>query len=284
MNVRLVVRGCVLEASDEGPLGTAPVVLLHGFTGSKATWRGLASRLAPSRRIIAVDLPGHGGSDAIPGNFDDTVSAIAILVETLAREPAALVGYSLGGRLALALTLARPEIVDCLLLESASPGIADESERLARRGDDDALAERIERDGTAAFVDHWERLPLFATLRALPAAERERLRRERLANSTAGLAASLRSVGAGRQPWLGDRLGEIAVPVTLIAGAEDTKYRGIAAAMADRIPQATFHVVARAGHVPHLERPEAFDAIVDRFLAAPAAPRSTERNHEGDAR
>jgi 2-succinyl-6-hydroxy-2,4-cyclohexadiene-1-carboxylate synthase len=282
MIVRASIAGGVLEASDDGPREAAPVVLLHGFTGSKTTWSRLARRFARSRRMIAIDLPGHGGSDPRPGDFDDTVRAIAAFADSAVRRPAAWIGYSLGGRLALAITLARPELVERLLLESASPGIPDDHERIARRRDDDALAERIERDGLEAFVDHWERLPLFATLRRLPQAERDALRRQRLGGSARGLAASLRTVGAGRQPWLGDRLGEITVPVTLVAGDEDAKYRAIAAAMAARIPCSTLDVVAGAGHVPHLERVDAFEAIVDRFLAA-ASMRSSDRLHEGEA-
>jgi 2-succinyl-6-hydroxy-2,4-cyclohexadiene-1-carboxylate synthase len=283
MIVRATVAGGLLEASDDGPREAASVVLLHGFTGSRTTWSRLVRRFATSRRMIAIDLPGHGRSDARSGNFDDTVRAIATIAETIVSGPAAWIGYSLGGRLALAMALARPDLVERLLLESASPGIADDDERIARRRDDDALAERIERDGVEAFVDHWECLPLFATLRGLPPAERDALRRQRLGCSSRGLAASLRTVGGGRQPWLGDRLGEIVVPVTLVAGGEDAKYRAIAAAMAARIPRSALEIVGGTGHAPHLERTDAFEAIVDRFLSAPSTIRSPDRVHEGEA-
>lgn len=283
MIARRTITGRVLEASDEGPRGGEPLVLLHGFTGSKATWSALRRRLSPSRRVVAIDLPGHGGSDHESGGFDDVVRALDALLDVLEIGPCSLLGYSLGGRLALALALSRPERVARLLLESASPGLADAAERAARRREDEALAARIEREGVAAFVDHWERLPLFASLRSLPPVERDELRRQRLACSAAGLAASLRSVGAGSQPWLGDRLGELAMPVVLVTGADDTKYRAIAERMAARIARARVEVVAGAGHVPHLECRSAFEAIVDGFLAAPARRLRRERIHQGEA-
>lgn len=280
---RRTVGGRVFEASDEGSGGAEPVVLLHGFTGSKATWSALRRRLSRSRRVIAVDLPGHGGSDAGAGAFAEVVESLDALLDALEVGACALLGYSLGGRLALALALARPRRVARLLLESASPGLADPAERAERRRQDEALAARIEREGVAAFVEHWERLPLFASLRSLPPDERDELRRQRLLCSAHGLAASLRSVGAGSQPWLGDRLGELAMPVVLVAGADDGKYRAIAEGMGASIAGARVEIVAGAGHVPHLERRAAFAAIVDGFLAAPALGLHPERIHQGEA-
>lgn len=271
MILRRWISGHAFELADEGQGDSPPVVLIHGFTGSKETWAPLRCRLSARYRVLAIDLPGHGGSDPMPGGFAAAVEAIAALLDTARAGAVALAGYSLGGRLALALALARPDRIARLLLESASPGIAADAEREARRREDDALAKRIEREGIEAFVGRWERLALFATLRTFSAAKQSELRRQRLGCSAAGLASSLRSVGVGRQPWLGDRLGELAMPVTIVAGAEDTKYRAIAASMAAGIAGARLEIVAGAGHVPHLERSEEFEAVIDRFLAGHTA-------------
>jgi 2-succinyl-6-hydroxy-2,4-cyclohexadiene-1-carboxylate synthase len=251
--------------------GTGPaVLLLHGFTGSMRTWDALAAELSGTHTTIAVDLPGHGASGApddprryaLPRLADD----LARLLDALEVQRAALLGYSMGGRAALHTALRHPERVSALVLESASPGIADEAERTQRVVADEVLAGLIERDGVEAFVARWEALPLWESQRALPAAVRESLRAHRLANDAAGLANSLRGAGAGAEPSVAARLGEIAVPALLVAGALDTKYVAIGEAMARAIPDARLEVVREAGHAVHLERPAELAALVQGFL------------------
>jgi 2-succinyl-6-hydroxy-2,4-cyclohexadiene-1-carboxylate synthase len=269
---RVAVAGRTVEIADEGPDGAAAIVLLHGFTGSKESWRPLREALTERRRVLAVDLPGHGGTAASVAPAADSLAATGDLIEralaSLGVSRFALLGYSLGGRIALGLALDHPQHVDRLLLESASAGLADPEERALRRRADEELAERIEQGGIEAFVDRWEAAPLFATQAQLPAALREDLRRRRLACSPAGLAASLRAVGTGVQPWLGERLAELALPVCVVAGALDEKFRAIGAWMAARMRDARFEIVPEAGHAPHLERPERYREIVERFLGA----------------
>ena len=173
----------------------------------------------------------------------------------------------MGARVALHLALAAPERVAGLVLESGSPGLADESERSARRASDEALAATIERDGVQAFVAHWEQLPLFASQQALPDEARAALHRQRLHNSVQGLAHSLRGMGTGAQVPLWSRLGEIDVPALLIAGALDEKYCQIGRAMAGAMPRARLAVVPSAGHAVHLERPDEFVRLVVGFVA-----------------
>lgn len=256
-----------VELADEGS-GRAVVVLLHGFTGSKASWAGLRSTLARKRRVVSIDLPGHGGTRVRPAAFSmaGAASSVAAALDALGVGPFSLVGYSMGGRLALYLALALRGRVEALVLESASPGIADPADRERRRAADEALAARIEVDGIESFVDSWERRPLFASLAKLPAARARRLRAERLANDPAGLATSLRAMGAGAQPWLGPHLGELAAPTLFITGEDDAKYAGIGRALARDLPRARLALVEGAGHAPHLERPEAFAALVTEFL------------------
>jgi len=267
---RVAVAGRTVEISDEGPNAASAIVLLHGFTGSKDGWLALRRALARERRVVAVDLPGHGGTAASARPPADSLAETArLIVQTLDSIEVrrfSLLGYSLGGRIALGLALDHPLRVERLLLESASAGLQDASEREARRRDDEARAVCLERDGIEAFVRHWEALPLFATHARLASPIREELRRRRLACSPAGLAASLRGAGTGTQPWLGDRLGELAVPVCVVVGALDEKFRAIGAWMAARVGVVRLEIVPRCGHTPHLERPESYRAIVERFF------------------
>ena len=267
---RIAVNGRTVEISDDGPSTAPAIVLLHGFTGAKGGWRTLRRTLVPRRRVVAVDLPGHGGTAASAEPAADSLAGTARLVvqslDSIGVPRFSLLGYSLGGRVALGLALDHPRRVERLLLESASAGVHDAAEREARRRDDEALAERLERDGIEAFVRHWEALPLFATHARLPAPVRAELRRRRLACSPAGLAASLRALGAGAQPWVGDRLGELAIPVCIVVGALDEKFRAIGGRMADRLADARLETVPGSGHTPHLERPEIYRTIVERFF------------------
>lgn len=279
-----IPAGRVLVA-DSGeatsPARAEPLVLLHGFTGSHESFADLVAALAPARRVLAVDLPGHGATRTGDRPEQHTMARVEAIVlaalDALEIERFSLLGYSMGGRLALHLALSSPERVAWLVLESAAPGIASAAEREERRAADERLAAAIERDGVAAFVARWEGLPLFASLALLPEERRERLRAQRLRNRAAGLAASLCGMGSGAQPWLGNRLGELGMPVLLVAGADDAKFSAIARWMALRIPRAEVAIVAGAGHLPHLEQPEIFHRVVARFLDDQPRPAAAER-------
>ena len=261
-----------VDAAGAGP----PLVLLHGFTGSSDTWRDLADGLGGEYRTIASDLVGHARSDA-PEEVERyairrAAADLVALLHELGHERAAWLGYSLGGRVALQVAADHPQAVAALVLEGASPGIADAAERAARRASDEALAQRIERDGVEAFVDEWERVPLFASQLALPAEARAAVRASRLAQRAHGLANSLRGMGAGAQAPLHDRLPSIAAPTLLLAGSLDEKYVAIGRDMARTLPDATMRVVEGAGHAAHLERPEAFARLVEEHLRRTYAP------------
>lgn len=133
------VVACGVVACDAEPL-----VLLHGFTGSHRSWDAVVPALASIGRCVAVDLPGHGESDfeadAGAYSMESASTALASSLDALRVGPATLIGYSMGGRLALYFALTRPERVRRLVLESASPGLATEAEREARRRSDEALA------------------------------------------------------------------------------------------------------------------------------------------------
>jgi 2-succinyl-6-hydroxy-2,4-cyclohexadiene-1-carboxylate synthase len=254
-----------VEERGEGPA----VLLLHGFTGSVETWHPFLARWR-GFRIVAVDLLGHGRSDA-PADparyaFPRCVADLLNLLDALGIHRLAVVGYSLGGRLALHLALALGERLWALVLESATPGIVDARQRAARVRRDDSLAESLLREGLEAFVGRWESQPLFASQGRLPAAVRERLRRQRLSHRPEGLATALRGMSVGRQEPLWRRLSEVEAPTLVVVGALDERYCEIGRRMAAALPRGELEVVPGAGHAVHLERPRRFAAAVQSFL------------------
>jgi 2-succinyl-6-hydroxy-2,4-cyclohexadiene-1-carboxylate synthase len=176
----------------------------------------------------------------------------------------------MGGRIALHFALRNPERIQRLILESASPGIKDETERERRRKSDDELAVRLESEGIERFVDEWVNQPIFASQKSLPA-ERQALGHWwKTQHSVNGLAGALRGFSVGRQAPLHDRLRELPMPVLILAGELDAKYRDIGEAMAHSIPRAQFRIIAGAGHAPHWEQPDATAAAVKQFLNSTA--------------
>jgi 2-succinyl-6-hydroxy-2,4-cyclohexadiene-1-carboxylate synthase len=225
-------------------------VLLHGFTQTRQSWRRTIAALGGRYRALAPDLPGHGlASERRPASF----AACAAYVRALADGPCVLAGYSMGGRIALYTALTFPDVVERLVLVGASPGIADAAEREERRRADAAVADRIEAIGVAAFAQEWGAQELFAGQdeRIAAAAHADRLR-----HTADGLAAALRGLGTGVMPSLWDRLGEIAMPVTLVVGERDAKFRAIAGRMAPAIRDCRVVVVDGSGHAAQLEQPE----------------------------
>ena len=274
------VAGLSYSVRIAGAVDTAraAVVMLHGFSGSSEDWTGTAAALSEAGFAgVGIDLPGHGrsGVPADPRRFTmaETARDLATLIATLGIARAHWMGYSMGGRVALYLGVTEPARVASLTLESASPGIAEESARTERRTRDEALATEIASRGIPWFVDTWERLPIFESQRALSEEARSAQRARRLRNSAAGLAGSLRGLGQGAQEFLGPRLGSVRCHVLLLAGTLDTEYTALAERMAAAMPDAEVVIVPGAGHNIHLEQPEAFRrAVLDRLNRLVAAP------------
>jgi 2-succinyl-6-hydroxy-2,4-cyclohexadiene-1-carboxylate synthase len=262
------VNGIRLHAdtAGEGP----PLVLLHGFTGSGRSWDRFIPSWSSHFRTIAVDLIGHGQSEAPddPSRYsmEHVVQDLAALLDQLEVGEASVLGYSMGGRLALSFAVLQPERVRALVLESASPGLRTEEEREARRNRDGQLADRIEREGIERFAEDWENLPLFESVKRLPQEDQLRIRRQRLLNRPSGLANSLRGMGTGAQPSWWDRLHTLPMPALLLAGALDGKFHRIAGEMAALIPNASFVPVPDAGHMIHVEQAGIIDTIVRDYL------------------
>ena len=228
------------------------LVLLHGFASTRRLWDAVIARLPPERYSpLALDLPGHGSEAeaSAPIAFDSCVSHV------LARSPEsfALAGYSMGGRVALHVALAAPQRVGRLVLVSTTAGIADADERAVRRVRDRRLAEQVEQGTIEDFVERWRSQPMFAD----DPPEVDALARAEMApNRPEGVAAALRGIGTGEMAPLWDRLGELTMPVTIVVGERDAKFRVVAERMAQALPAARLDVVP-GGHVLPLESPQA---------------------------
>ena len=263
-----------VEVSGQGP----PLVALHGFTGSAATWIPLADAVGSERTVVRVDLLGHGNSTAPddPTRYamDKTVADLLALADALGLDRPSWLGYSMGGRIALSVAVAAPDRCAALILEGASPGLEEASDRQERMSGDVALAERIDREGIVPFVDYWESLPLFHTQHRLPPEVRRRLRAQRLGNQPRGLANSLRGVGTGAQPSLWKHLDCLSMPICLIVGEEDSRFRQVAEQMHGALVHARIAIIAAAGHATHLEQPQRFQEEVRRFLRTAETLRS----------
>ena len=234
-------------------------MLLHGFTQTGASWERVEAALAGRYRVVTPDIRGHGtAGDAEPV----TLAAVIDDVAATADGRFTLAGYSMGGRIALHVALALgAERVERLVLIGASPGLADPSGRAARVASDEALAARVEEMTIEAFEREWGATPVLA---GQADSVRAAVRADRLRNAPAGLARALRGLGTGALPPLWDRLSELTVPVTLIVGERDTKFRAIADEMAAGLPSAEIVVIEGVGHAAHLEAPEAVAATISR--------------------
>ncbi|HEX6710840.1 MAG TPA: 2-succinyl-6-hydroxy-2,4-cyclohexadiene-1-carboxylate synthase [Rubrobacter sp.] len=259
-----------LNFEVSGDRRSPAVIFLHGFMGSSADWRDVTAALADRNFCIAVDIPGQGASlSLMPEAYtiEGAARAVILTLDELGVERPVIVGYSMGGRLALYLALRYPERCAGLFLESASPGLESAERRTARREADDERAKRLESGDFEEFLEDWYRQPLFAPL----ARDEKLLRRTieaRRRNEPVELAQSLRGMGAGSQPSLWGELGRLDVPTLAIAGGLDEKYAGISSRMASFSPWVKSVVVPEAGHIVHAEAPAAYLSLLERFLNA----------------
>lgn len=248
-----------------------PVILLHGFTGDLSMWVPFYENWGRHSKLVAVDIIGHGKSDC-PVEISrykmmSLVDDLFLLMEKLEIPKADIVGYSMGGRLALSFAMKYPSKVRKLVLESASPGLSSKAEREIRIEQDKKLASFIEEKGITAFVEYWGNIPLFESQKRLPNEVQMAIREQRLNNSVQGLANSLKGTGTGSQPSWWDELHELEVETLLITGSLDDKFCQVAEKMQKTIKNSQWENIHGCGHAIHVEDPEKFDTIVSRFLS-----------------
>jgi 2-succinyl-6-hydroxy-2,4-cyclohexadiene-1-carboxylate synthase len=248
-----------------------PLLLLHGFTGDSSTWTPFCPYWASHSKLIIPDIIGHGETESPEDlnryKMESTAKDLIMLLDLLEIEKIDLLGYSMGGRLALTIAILYPERVRKLILESASPGLKTNEERMLRRMKDGELANFINDRGVISFVDYWEAIPLFSTMNSLPNPIKESIREQRLSNNAKGLAKSLIGMGTGSQPSWWEELNQLSCEVLLLTGDRDEKFCKIAESMLEDMKKASWIVINNCGHAIHVEQKEKFGTIVSDFLS-----------------
>ena len=261
-----------LHGDWDGPPGPGErtLVLLHGFTGDATTWEPVRAGLRRWGKTLALDLIGHGQSpqpdEVAAYTMEACCDQVLAALDKHALRQVWLVGYSMGGRVALHLATQHPERVAGLILISASPGLEDTDARAARIQEDQDLAESIIAWGVPAFVEQWLNKPLFAALKQLSPEQQALQRAQRLRNGPIGLANSLRGMGSGSMKPVWERLVTLRMPILLLAGQQDARFVGIARRMQALLPHARLHLFSGAGHTLHVTDPAGWLHEVDRFF------------------
>jgi 2-succinyl-6-hydroxy-2,4-cyclohexadiene-1-carboxylate synthase len=243
------------------------ILFLHGFTGNSQDFSSVIPLLSKSYCCLAVDLPGHGqtkvNGDETCYNMSNTAKALIQLLDDLQIDKCLLLGYSMGGRLALYMTLHFPERFEKVVLESASPGLKTEKERSHRLQADSQIAQKLENSNIKDFLLNWYDRPLFKSLKNSP--NFDKLIETRLANNPLELAKSLRNMGTGNQPSLWEKLAQNQIPLLLLAGEYDDKFTTINTEIASLCPTASLKIVPKAGHNIHFENIDKFGSVVRQF-------------------
>ena len=249
------------------------LVALHGLLGTPALFDVLGAKLR-GHRLLALSLPGHGRpASSVSPTFEETVDVLAAQLDRIG--PVDLVGYSLGGRLALALLSRHPELVRRAVFVSAHPGLTDERERSARVAEDEANATLVEQQGLETFVASWEQKPLFASQARVAPHLLAQQRKARLSHEPAGIAASLRLHGLGHMPSWAATVAADASRIGLLVGALDEKFVGLARELRAVNPALAVETIPAAGHNPFLEEPLVTAARIETLLGEdqPTIPR-----------
>jgi 2-succinyl-6-hydroxy-2,4-cyclohexadiene-1-carboxylate synthase len=239
--------------------------MLHGFTQTSRLWGTFGDLLAQSHTLIGIDLPGHAGSDAVRADLPTTASLVHdAAVGAVGASRCGLLGYSLGARVALHVVTATELDIDRLVLIGGTGGIEEPAVRQRRREGDESTAAALEASGdVGAFIAGWLRNPMFAQLAGAAQSE------ERLRNTAAGLASSLRLAGTGTQEPLWDRVPDLAPALLALAGADDARFAAHALRLAHAAPHGVASLIPGGGHAAHLAQPEVVATLVRHWLAMP---------------
>ena len=254
-----------------GKKSAPPLLFLHGFLGDRREWDDVARVCAPDYHCLTVDLPGHGKTPLAALVESDGLSAVTTalfgLLDALGISSCSVIGYSMGGRLALCMAALKPARFTTLVLESASPGLRTDGERRRRIEEDERLAERLIGTDLGTFLNEWYSQPMFGNMQR-ETTRFDALLKQRLENNPEQLARALRMMSVGRQPPLWDAWTANRIPTLLVTGECDTKFRAIASEMASLCPAAELHIAGGCGHNVHYEDPEAYTKAVKQFLSA----------------
>ncbi|MEI6446018.1 MAG: 2-succinyl-6-hydroxy-2,4-cyclohexadiene-1-carboxylate synthase [Nostocales cyanobacterium ELA583] len=249
------------------------ILFLHGFMGNIHEFDETIKLLVDDFSCLTIDLPGHGKTQVLDDEcyiMASTAAAIVQLLNKLNINQCYLIGYSMGGRLALYLTLHFPHRFIKVILESASPGLATETARLTRIKSDTQIARKLARmmdkDDFYDFLNHWYQQPIFGNIKNHP--QYQSMIESRLANHPLNLVKSLQFMGTGFQPCLWELLTENTIPLLLLVGEKDKKFIDINITITEKCNFAKLQIIHQVGHNIHLENTLAFvQNIRDFFLS-----------------
>ncbi len=254
-----------------------PNIFLHGFTCLASDWHSLWQKL-PEHRLLALDLPSHGTNPQDDSHFEAMARQFWQDLDAMGFDQIHLVGYSMGGRLALYLAVMFPQRIQSLVLISASPGLAEKSERIKRRQADEALAVRLEQQGLESFLEQWYQQELFAGLRQWEGFDRL-LQDKLMSHQAHRLAQSLRQAGTGMAPSMWSHLSELQIPTLFVSGNADQKFCQLGQQMQSLCPGSIFTAMP-GGHAPHLESTHELADLLTLFWSNIALRDTTTKSNE----
>jgi len=248
------------------------IVFLHGFIGQLDEFDEVIKLLGTEFSYLTLDLPGHGKTQVLGDDkcytIEQTAQALIYLLDELNISKCFLVGYSMGGRLALYLTLNFPERFYKVVLESTSPGLATETEQLERIKKDEQIARKLSRcvvrNEFKEFLLNWYNQPIFGAIKNCP--EFDIMLENRLQNQPLELAKSLRFMGTGSQPSLWEKLKDNTVPLLLLVGMNDEKFININTKIAELCKLAQVKIISNSAHNIHLENTQEFVQQIQDFF------------------
>jgi 2-succinyl-6-hydroxy-2,4-cyclohexadiene-1-carboxylate synthase len=269
MGLKVQINNYTFSYYLEGKKSDPAILFLHGFMGDRFEFKQAIAVLSKQFYCVAIDLLDHGETEMINQNIDPyTIQSAADFVinflDLLRIERCFLVGYSMGGRLALYLALHFPQYFSKVVLESASAGLRTITERSDRLAKDDQLAAKLETGDFQLFIENWYQQPIFANLRSHP--NFPQMLEQRLSNSPIKLAKCLRNLSLGRQPSLWDKLTENEVPLLLLVGKLDSKFVQINQQMQKVCKFSQLEAIGDCGHNIHFENPTLFIDKIQTFF------------------
>lgn len=260
--------------SGDGALGSAggdrnlPIILfLHGFLGDCHEFDRVIAVLAKDFCCLTVDLPGHGKTIVTGGDeyytMENTALGLIKLLNILNIDKIFLFGYSMGGRLALYLTINFPHKFAKVVLESASPGLKTKEEQLLRIARDLQIAQELETKNFRVFLNNWYEQPIFSSLKK--DRDFDSIIERRLENKPSELAKSLRNMSTGIQPSLWEKIQYNQIPLLLLVGEYDDKFKAINQEMAARSKVSQLKIIRNSGHNIHWENVMDFIEDIGEF-------------------
>lgn len=260
-----------VEWDAENSNDRIPIVFFHGFTGSAKDWHFIENKMPDKFTPIVIDLLGHGKTSSPDGfekySIDNQIDQINKLFNILEISKPILVGYSMGGRLALSYSMEYQREIRALILESTSFGIQDLDDKENRIKNDNLLAKKILNSSLEEFINYWMSIPLFNSLKKIPTENLEQvIKRKITSNNKIGLQNSLLGFSSGKMKNYYPLLNKLNFQTLLIAGELDLKYHEIAEKVNGMLSFSELEIIKDCGHNVHLENPEEFLKLLNKFL------------------